>query len=103
MIDVVGRVGGGAGMLGGVDGEVLGERVQERVPLEAPGAVEEDEGGAAALGEDAHANAVLPDGEHTGLGAVQSGHGLDPPPLPPPQLGGGGSGVFFENDGSVVP
>src|SRR6266536_1427084 len=74
VMDVVGSAGGGAGMLRSVHGEVLGQRVQERIPMEAPGAVKEDQGGALALRPYTHADAVLPDGEGAGVGAVESAH-----------------------------
>src|SRR3984893_7454199 len=84
MIDVVGRAGCGAGMLGSVHGEVLCQRVEERIPVKAPGAVEEDERGAGAFRQDAHADSVLPDGDYAGLGAVQGAHRDRPLTLPPP-------------------
>src|SRR5206468_2768171 len=74
MVDVVGRSGRGAGVFGGMDGEVLGQDVQKRVPVKTPGAVEENESGAGALREHAHADAVLPDGQRAGLGAVETVH-----------------------------
>ncbi len=74
VMDVVGGAGGGAGMLGGVHGEVLGQRVEERIPVKAPRAVKEDQVRALALRQDAHADAVLPDGESAGAGAVEPAH-----------------------------
>src|SRR6266851_5811318 len=74
VIDVVGRAGARSGMLGGMNGEMLSERVEERIPVEAPGAVEEDEVGTGALGEDAHEDATLPDGEQARLRAVEAAH-----------------------------
>src|SRR5262249_16632421 len=61
MIDVVLSVGRRARVLRRVDREVLRELVEERVPREAPGAVEEDQRRPAALREDPDADPLLPD------------------------------------------
>ena len=41
--------------------EASGQRVQERTPRQAPGPMEEDHGGALALGVDPEGNPALPD------------------------------------------
>src|SRR5260370_42113676 len=61
LVGIVRRVRTRAGMLGRMDGEVTGELVEEWIPRETPGAVEEDERGAAALGENSDPNLVAPD------------------------------------------
>ena len=63
VVDVVGALGAGPGMLRSVDREAPRQLVQERVPGEAPGTVEEDDGRSLALGQDAHVDLVLPDGD----------------------------------------
>src|ERR1700682_6326867 len=94
MIDVVGRAGCGAGMLGSVHGEVLCQRVEERIPVRTPGAVEEDERGASAFREDAHADSILPDGDYLGSQTVQVAHREGPLTLPSPPGRGGGMRGF---------
>src|SRR5262245_66607483 len=61
MIDVVRRVGRRARMLGRVDGEVLGQLLEEGIPGEAPRAVEEDERRAGALRQHPDPHLLLPD------------------------------------------
>ena len=61
VVDVLGRLRRRARMLGSVDGEVARQLVEERIPLEAPRAVKEDERGPAALRQHPDADLALPD------------------------------------------
>src|SRR5262249_27711405 len=63
VVDVVGRIRRRARMLGRVYGKGPRQLVEERIPVEAPGAVKEHERRAAALGEHPDADLALPDGD----------------------------------------